>query len=362
MVLIHAVNRFQLAMTAREGIEALFYSVYDFLQGRGAGLFLVLAGVGLSLQAGRRTFPELRREMLRRGLFLFAAGMVHRLFNAGDILHIIGLATLLAIPLLRLKSSWLVGIAAGLALAVPIICGSADFYASWAIKDVLVQSGYGDIGMNSVTITYRNDVFWTLKGFFDHTVWNGLYPLIPKFGLVLVGISLGRLDLGNRKTLQRLGAASGLVFAGTMVFNSLAVSPWLKVAILPHTPMYIVSAAASACMVIAICQLSTQFWGQALAKVGRLAFTAYISHVVVFAVMVTGLRWIWPGSYLNYPFWVPVAATGVYMALILGFGSWYFSSYAKGPLEYLMRIAVKGKYERNTLRPDRADIAGDNHA
>jgi|GEM_PF-2439420 len=344
MVLIHATNRFQLAMTAREGTETVYFGLYQFLQGRGAALFLVLAGVGLSLQVNRRQdFTVLRNELLRRGLFLLAFGLVHKFFYSGDILHVIGIMTLLSIPLLRVRTPVLLTVVAGLAVAVPLIFSQLDFYANWTLKEVLVESGFGDMEMNSTTITYMKDVFWTPLGFLRHTFLEGLYALIPNFGLLLVGIVLGRQDLTDASLLRRMFTWSALALIGTLVVEAITDLYWLEIAILPHTPMYIVSAVAWATMIISLCQLVAEKWGAALGKVGRLAFTVYISHVIILALLYLGVVALWPQAFLQYPFWVPLATTALYMALAQVFARWHFAKYVRGPLEHIMRMVVKGR-------------------
>ncbi|MTI96099.1 MAG: DUF418 domain-containing protein [Firmicutes bacterium] len=349
MVMIHATNRFQLAVTAREGLEAAYFGLYQFFQGRGAGLFLVLAGVGWSLQVGRRSdFPRLRLELLRRGLTLILCGLVYRIYYSGDILHIMGIMTVLAIPLLKVRSRYLLLLAAALVVAVPVVYGLTDYDSFWTTKRALVAAGFDEFPRTSYTITYVNSVFWSPLGFIQHTLYNGMYPLIPKFGLVLLGMTLGRLNLTSTRVLKRLLAGAVLVLPVTLLIPAFTDSMWLEIDILPHTPLYMVSTAASSALIIAVCQLLSQHWGRGLGRVGRMALTVYISHTVFLALLVPGVHTLWPAAGpLLYPFWLPAVVTILYMLLASGFSNWFYRYYKKGPLECLLRIAAKWKWESN---------------
>jgi uncharacterized membrane protein len=151
-----------------------FYSGAWFFLARGtAGLFLLLVGISLVLSASRaeQQKRDVFRHLLKRGLWIFSLGMGLTLasyiligegFIIFGVLHLIGISIILSYPLL--KRQRLSG-----------LLGFSIIFAGWHLQ-----------GME-----------------FDHPclLWLGLtpagfysldyFPLIPWWGVVLVGVSLG---------------------------------------------------------------------------------------------------------------------------------------------------------------------------
>ena len=95
------------------GIEALVW-LGDRIEGKAGALFVVLAGVGVSLRAHRgldfeRTRIE-RRALLERAAILMSLGLLLMHLWPWDILHFYGVYLLLAIPLVFLYEFALIGI------------------------------------------------------------------------------------------------------------------------------------------------------------------------------------------------------------------------------------------------------------
>jgi uncharacterized membrane protein len=161
-----------------------------------AGSFLALSGFGLALAHARgfRPRPFLRRFATIAGAALAVTLVTLLLFPDRyiffGILHCIAVAGVLALPFLK-APLWLVAASAALALAAPQLL---------------------------------TDPFW------DHPLldWLGLgtseprtndyVPLFPWFGVVLVGLGLGRIGLGATSRLARWRAGGrlsrGLAWAG----------------------------------------------------------------------------------------------------------------------------------------------------
>jgi uncharacterized membrane protein len=153
----------------------LYAGFWKYFQRTTANLFLILVGVSLAVVTMRRmvnsraTRPPFR-PYLRRGLWVFGWGIVISLvvWAAGvgyvhfGVLHLIGFSTIAAYPLLRRR--WL-----NLAL--------------WAI---FFAAGY-------FLLEVRVDFPWLLwLGFTPYNYYpNDYFPVIPYFGVVLLGIFLG---------------------------------------------------------------------------------------------------------------------------------------------------------------------------
>jgi uncharacterized membrane protein len=171
--------------------------------------FIFLSGVALVLWAGRhaRPWPLVARYTLRRGGLLFALGMVITLATYAfvgqsyvrfGILHLLGSALILATPFLYLPP--LASIVAGL---------------------LLIGGGFA---LNQTTVS------------FPWLIWLGVlqsgvamvdyYPVLPWFGVTLLGIAAGRMfyPQGQRRIalhdLSCLPPLRGLIWLGQ---HSLAI-------------------------------------------------------------------------------------------------------------------------------------------
>lgn len=153
----------------------LYAGFWKYFQRTCANLFLILVGVSLAVVTMRRLGDDGKRlppfrPYLLRGLRIFGFGLAVSLvvWGAGvgyvhfGILHLIGFASIAAYPLLRERTLNLV---------------------LWAIFFV---AGY-------LLLTPRFDFPWLLwLGFVPYSYFpNDYFPVIPYFGVVLLGIFLG---------------------------------------------------------------------------------------------------------------------------------------------------------------------------
>ena len=175
-----------------------------------ATLFLLLVGVSIQLRAGRAADrgdgAAVLGRQVRRGLIVFGAGMVVTLATwlfiregvvVFGILHLIGVSMILAYPFLRLGRLNLllaaVLIAAGVALQEVVV----DF--PWLVWLGLMPTGF-----------YSVDYF----------------PLLPWFGVVLVGLFLGHsayTGYERRFPLPPLGAAPPVQLLAALGRHSLLI-------------------------------------------------------------------------------------------------------------------------------------------
>lgn len=172
-----------------------------------AFLFVFLVGVSLTLSyswasAARGSTGAPFGKYLRRGLRIFAYGMlitlVFRLVDYGyvifGILHLIGVSVVLAYPFLKLRAA---NLALGLGLiAVGAYVGAKDFAAGGAAAVLLSPLGIAPEGL--LMPDYR--------------------PLLPWFGVVLLGIFFGNAVYLPRRGKKPSGAmpryAAPLAFLG----------------------------------------------------------------------------------------------------------------------------------------------------
>jgi uncharacterized membrane protein len=140
-----------------------------------ASVFLLLVGISLTLSFSRVqdwSLRELTKKYLKRGIRIFGWGMLITIitwmfFSAGTIffgvLHLIGLSIILAIPFLKRKN------------------------ASLLLGIILVV-----IGLFLGTLSFEfNYLLWL--GFTPENLYTfDYFPLLPWFGVVLIGMFLGK--------------------------------------------------------------------------------------------------------------------------------------------------------------------------
>jgi uncharacterized membrane protein len=158
-----------------------------------AGSFLALVGIGLALAhaGGFRRVAFLRRLAKVGGAALAVTLVTFLAFPESyiffGILHCIAVGSVLALPFLRLPL-WLVLVAAFLCLAAPHV-----------LNDPVFDNPLLDwLGLGS-----------------EDPLTNDYVPIFPWFGLVLIGVAIGRLLLrrGQAMTLARWRARDALAGA-----------------------------------------------------------------------------------------------------------------------------------------------------
>jgi uncharacterized membrane protein YeiB len=307
--------------------------------GRSAPLFVLLAGVGISLfSAPARATPApdasaalwgVRKVLLLRSLFFLALGNLFILVWYMDILHFY---------------------AVYIALAALLFLGASG-------PRLLVSAALVTVAA-TVELVWRREAFfesvdyYTPLGVLRDTFLDGIHPVLPWLAFVLVGMWLGRLDLASRSKRRDLLRWALVVAVGTEIL-SLALDhgaftyglevlpPWFPhlwaTRLSPPGPLYVVSASATSVAAVAACLVLTERFEasrivRALAAAGQLSLTLYIAHAIVGA----GLLWA-IGSLEDHSVWFLLAYWSGYTALSVVFASWYRRRFRLGPLEWLMR-------------------------
>lgn len=164
--------------------------------------FVFLAGLSMHLSYSKakksKTEKELRKKFLFRGLKIFCYGLLitavtwiflRRDFIAFGVLHLIGVSTVLAFPLLKRKKAVLI---AGLTyIAVGLLLSNFFFDFSSLLWLGFVPKGYSSV---------------------DY------FPLFPWFGVFLVGVFFGKILYPEFKRKFRLPDFSQNAFGGFVQF------------------------------------------------------------------------------------------------------------------------------------------------
>lgn len=173
--------------------KGVLWSVY----GRSAPLFVLLAGVGLTLgTAGRR--PLSRAMVVARAPFLLLVGMTLSLWVDGVILQSFALFFLVGVCLVRVPRVVLA------VLTVACLVGGPLYLTVLRRAGDLTAFGYrSDVGFDGLTHP------WTLV--------RGLvlefYPAVIWLGFFFAGMLLGRFDLRSAGTGRRLFAGASVAAA-----------------------------------------------------------------------------------------------------------------------------------------------------
>lgn len=344
---------FRAVLTETEEPEWLL-RLAEQVDGRAAALFVFLAGLGVSLLTGRSresgdaaAIRSDRWLLWRRALFLFVVGLAFRQVWEFDILHFYGVYLFTAAFLIAAPSRWLLALAALLGLAFPIL-----YYV------LPGQFGIPFWGTNRGL--YPGDLATDI-------FFQGYHPFAPWFGFLLLGMVVGRLDLGDARLRRRLliGGLLAVLVAEALAQLMLGLGG-LKLAFsfapmatveqaadsfgtdpYPPMPLYVVAGAGWALVVTMAClavarRWSTGTWLTPLILAGQLALSVYVFHGTIGA---------WAPGWLGYeePLslgWVLGYCVIFYAATVLLATLWR-RFFARGPLESIMRwVTAKRQWRR----------------
>ena len=337
--------------------------------GKSAALFALLAGVGLAFASGGRRRPTGRTwtgqaaALLTRGLIIGAVGLtlgyvVPRDY-AGVILPYYGALFVLAIPLLSLSIRALVGLAAVIAVGMPVLSH-------------LLRTGTDATPVGNLTFT---DLFADPLQTVRDLALTGLYPALPWMAYLCVGLAVGQAVLSARRTvvaMTLIGAA--LVAASTTVswllldvlggrtrLEAVALqsmtrgeldaamtsgwagvtptdTPWWLATMSPHstTPFDLANTIGLALVVLGVCILlgrTTTALLRPLAAAGSMTLTLYCAHLLL-------LSWsVMPGD---------LAGFLIQTAVLVAFALVWSRTHARGPFEEIVAEAA-GAVRRRVL-------------
>lgn len=305
------------------------------LDGRASALFVLLAGVGISLLARRQEAAALRQTLIRRGLFLLIMGHLNLLLWQGDILRVFGVGLVVAAFLFQRSTRVLVLISIAVVAAFPLLMSCFNFDAHWDWSKA----------------TYRD--LWTPTGILRNLLFDGFRPAIPWVGLLVFGMVLGRIDFHRRSSrAQLLAYGVALQVSIEIAARVLAViltsphgplSPdtadtWLGLHSVPPLPPFVLSVAASALAIVGLSLLlglrfPSARLTQALVNTGQMALSVYVFHILLGAVLLHRLG--------RHPFRstsaAVLAALVFFLLLTLAITAWK-RRFRQGPLEHLLRL------------------------
>jgi len=322
-----------------EDFSSIFY-------GRAAGLFVVLAGVGVSLMTKRALANQdeaalrARRVMLlKRSAILFVLGLSWIPIWAADILHFYALYFLIAVILLRASSRALWIWAALFMLIFVALVLTFDYDASWDWDTVSDFSA------------------WTFSGFLRDLFFNGFHPVFPWAAFILMGMWFGRQEVSDPVWRRRALAISASVAVITELVSAILIRSVPPAALevsaeelpfvlgttpSPPLPFYIIAATATAFTIILLSIEITErykdvFIVRALIAAGQLALTIYLAHVLIGLGIMQGL-----GLIENSTTEFSLYYSGAFFVAAVAFSYWWRQRHTQGPLERLLRRLSAG--------------------
>ncbi|MCK6210961.1 DUF418 domain-containing protein [Georgenia sp. EYE_87] len=296
--------------------------------GRASLLFVLLAGIGISLltRRARQGGPSRWGTLVWRSALLLVAGLALQLLDhdVKVILPTYAVLFLVALAAVRLPDVGLLIGAGAATLLGPLVWIGGQQKTDFDMEPATLTSTPLDV-LSSVVLT-------------------GPYPVVTWAAPFLLGMWLGRRRLTARAVQVRLVVVGAAAAVGGIVVSRVLVAlvgqPGEEVGLdrltsaVAHSqmPLWLVSGTGSALAVVGLALLLVPRagrWAHPLVAVGQLSLTVYVAHLVVIAALVRP----GPGS----------AAEGLGVSLLIAaaavlFATLWRAGFRRGPLETLLRV------------------------
>lgn len=271
------IVNFKIVMGVESGVGPLYVFV-EFLEGKAAATFVVLAGISLNLTTRNLEFGKSFSVIMKRATFLLIIGLLNSLIFEADILHYYAFYFFIGFFLLSLSSRALVVVLAIINIIFVMMIFTLDYDQGWIWKELV----YTD--------------FWTLQGFIRNLFFNGWHPVFPWISFLLIGFLFSRLKLDCQK-IQLILIGSGTTLLVGVELISYLLSIYLQTIDpvlvdlfttkpIPPMPLYILTGIGSASLIIGVC-LFMEKWLRNSAifslvmSAGQQTLTLYIAHIII---------------------------------------------------------------------------------
>ncbi|WP_188533808.1 heparan-alpha-glucosaminide N-acetyltransferase domain-containing protein [Kocuria dechangensis] len=342
------------------------------LAGRAAALFALLAGISIAFLSGAerrltgRNLLAARAALIVRALLIVVFGLLLGYMESSNlvILTYYGIMFFLAVPLIGLRTRWLLVTALVSTIVCPVLMQVVRY------RDDLQQVQVPDYTFGGVLAHPGR--------FIEDMLLTGGYPALPWMAYICVGMAVGRLPrlMSRRAALMLLlgggvlavtGWAISAVLLGPgggfdqlvrstpgsnerevadiLVFGpdpALPTTTWWWLAILaPYstTPLHILHTLGTALAIVGSGLLAAKYARPLLlplSLMGTMTLTLYSAHIVIEAVdLLDGYR--------------SVVSLAIQVGLFIGFAVLWRRSVGKGPLEGL--VAFVTGWVRKRLAP-----------
>ncbi|STQ90803.1 DUF418 domain-containing protein [Iodobacter fluviatilis] len=329
------IVNFKIVMHAQASENAAWLNIVNVIDGRASALFVILAGVGLSLLARQFSgdlvaLAGVRKVLLKRAGFLFVLGLLYIEIWPADILHYYGMYILVGTLCLVLASRYIMALIVLLLIISTTLFVMLNYSTAWDWK----------------TLSYAD--LWTIPGFIRHLLFNGFHPVLPWLGFLLLGMVIGRQNLSHvaiRERLFLLGLFAAVLAELIVLFLPYALLMGMPSAYgvffstvpMPPLPLYFIGAAGSAVVIITLCvalgeKFGQKSWLMPFVYTGQLGLTFYLAHVILGMGLLESL-----GMLENQSLAFSVSSALLFCVLAVVFASYWRKSFSQGPLENMLR-------------------------
>ncbi len=366
MVLQVALDLRGIAMLA-DGPEPLMW-MHQMWWGRASAMLSVMAGTGLALMfrlsddedAVRRK----RRVVLRRALFLLVAGHLWHSSTLWEfsILHYYPFLLAFGMLFTKARPRTLL-ISAFLCMAVAVVFQLANPDPQWNFDEPSVDGSpaaeatipadgeidddfdFSDFGTPKIWQAR----FWNPWTHFIDVTLDGIYPVFPFLAFLLFGICLVRVGIDDATIRRRILAGAVVVLAASIATwwlvksgtQSLELETLFTIDRSPPMPLYIISAASQATILLCLCLSiaglpSSGRWTAPLIATGQMTFSIYIVRTFVGGGSRQGLFDIlgFPPGQGVVAGWTRVA---IFFSITIICCHFWKKRFGRGPLEAAMR-------------------------
>src|SRR5690625_427020 len=312
-----------------DGETQLAVLLYDVPYGRASLLFMILAGIGMSLMTKRSRetgTPLPWRTIVWRAALLIISGLALQMLahDINVILTYYGVLFLCGLPLLRAPTWVLTTLATTTLFVGPVL---------WLYLQQQTSTTFNFFAPSLA------DPLWTIL---HATLLTGAYPVLIWITPFLLGLVLGRLNLSSLAVQHRLigwGMVATIIpIATSVVLVALNGHPTTEygwdhlISVEAHSemPLWMTSGCGSAVLIIGLF-LRVEPWVTHrlswLVSAGRLSLTIYVAHLFVLALLVR------PGPEILVDGYVISAAMS---ALFVIAAHLWWRYVGTGPLEQLL--------------------------
>jgi hypothetical protein len=324
-------------------------AAYRATHGRAAIVFIVLAGIGVSLMASGRSpgdLPRVRGQLAWRALILLPAGLMLQTLDTGVavILQYYAAYFLVAMLALGLRDRTLLVVAACSATLGPFVLIVLErAVPTWFLPGV---ADWRDVARVARDIAI-----------------TGYYPVIVWTAPLLIGMWVGRRDLRSPLVARTVAATGAGLAAVAFVTSGLleafggpatSTTDWRQLYMIePHNemPLWVLASTGIALAVIGGCVLLARRLSRAtwpFVALGQLALTAYIVHLLVLH--------LWPHWLRRDAYGTAWVAITLFTGAALLLATAYRAVARRGPFELLLRPSAL--LAPAAQRPDQHTLAG----
>lgn len=321
--------------TDRSGVSGFL----NLFNGNSSMLFVILAGMGISLISAKAQLQEerlrIKQVILKRSWFLFAIGVLFSLWWPADILHFYGGYMHFAAVLVFSSGVYLVG---GIIAAVVVF-------------HILLLFIPFDTGWNMASLQYVD--FWTITGFIRNTLYNGWNPIFPWLAYFLFGMLLGRENWNDRAVRKKWFIVGIVGYVSVAFIQYIAryipgdeLQFYLTADYLPPFLPFMMSTSFFAVILIVLFMYVGDRFKESkllktLAATGQMTLTHYILHLtagLLLLALVTGkeLSADMASKAPTRP-WIILAFSIEYFLLSCTLSHFWLRKFQHGPLETVMR-------------------------